>query len=615
MRAKLKQALTIWLGMCASSALFAATTESLQAYAAEPQWRALLHFPKSSTGPSYVDDPRFFLAETGRSSPLSELTETLAAFSAEPSLRCRYPAREQWLVEKKLLAPAAQHCDEYRQWRDKLNVDAVVLVLASSYLNSPSSMYGHTFLRLDPAGERGDSDFLSYALNFGANIPPGENDLLYAYRGLFGGYPGLFSMQPYYQKIQEYTRLENRDMWEYRLTLADEEIDRLLSHVWELRNVNFDYFFFDENCSYRLLELLEVARPGLDLTSPFEYAAMPVDTVREVVDAGLVGQIDYRPSKRLELDTLTAALSAEERVWVRQLADGDREDLADTGLDADAKRATYLAAYRYLRYRLNTAPRTTEMAARSLRLLRGARKPGGFSAPVVSTPPRPERGHRTSMFGLGVGYREFSEQGPAGNEALEYVDLDWRISYHDALDAMAGYPEGASLVMGNLALRWQDQEGVRLQRFDLVDIRSLSPRGEFFSPISWQVQLGLERLDDAPNQPLVAQINASGGGTWSVMRGVAYLMPALRFEYNADFREDWRLAPGINIGQLWQGTKYSAELAGQWQDFSGAGERKVLKVSGNYAWSADSSLRLSIDYRDQPWGHSHGVALSWRQHF
>ena len=184
----------------------------------------------------------------------------------------------------------------------------------------------------------------------GANIPPGENDLLYAYRGLFGGYPGLFSMQPYYQKIQEYTRLENRDMWEYRLTLADEEIERLLSHVWELRNVNFDYFFFDENCSYRLLELLEVARPGLDLTSPFEYAAMPVDTVREVVDAGLVGQIDYRPSKRLELDTLTAALSAEQRVWVRQLADGDREDLADTGLDADAQRATYLAAYRYLHF-------------------------------------------------------------------------------------------------------------------------------------------------------------------------------------------------------------------------------------------------------------------------
>ena len=42
MRAKLKQALTILLGMYASSALFAATTESLQAYAAEPQWRALL---------------------------------------------------------------------------------------------------------------------------------------------------------------------------------------------------------------------------------------------------------------------------------------------------------------------------------------------------------------------------------------------------------------------------------------------------------------------------------------------------------------------------------------------------------------------------------------------
>ena len=614
MRAMVKHALLGLFALCASVGAQAAES-SLEEYAEQPQWRALLHFPKSDDGSSYVDDSRFFLAELGRYSPLMELQATLTAFQHTPSLRCRYPAREQWLINQQLLAPTTYNCSEYRRWRDKLNVDSVVLVLASSYLNSPSSMYGHTFLRLDPAGDRGQSDFLSYALNFGANIPPDENGLLYAYRGLFGGYPGLFSMQPYYQKIQEYTRLENRDMWEYRLALSDTEIDRLLSHVWELRNINFDYFFFDENCSYRLLELLEVARPGMDLTSPFEYAAMPVDTVREVVDAGLVEGVTYRPSKRLELDTLLDRLNSSQRVWVRELADGQRQNLNDTDITADGQREVYLAAYRYLRYRLNTEPRTPETAARSLRLLRGARKPGGFDLPVVSRPAQPERGHRTSMFSLGLGYRELGTSGGEANDALEYADLNWRISYHDVLDAMAGYPEGASLTMGNLKLRWQDREGLRLQRFDIVDIRSLSPRGEFFSPTSWQVQLGFERLDDAPSQPLVAQINASGGPSWPVIGGVAYVMPALRFEYNADFREDWRLAPGINVGQLWQGRRLSAEVAGQWQDFSGAGERKTLSVSGNYAWSTDSSVRVTVDYRDQPWGHSHGVEFSWRQHF
>ena len=35
--------------------------------------------------------------------------------------------------------------------------------------------------------------------------------------------------------------------------------------------MNFDYYYFDENCSYRLLELLEVARPGTELTDEFSH--------------------------------------------------------------------------------------------------------------------------------------------------------------------------------------------------------------------------------------------------------------------------------------------------------------------------------------------------------
>ena len=98
------------------------------------------------------------------------------------------------------------------------------------------------------------------------------------------------------------------------------QIDLLLAHTWELRNINFDYYFFDENCSFRLLELLEVALPGLDLTSQFAYAAMPVDTVRAVVESGLAEAPSYRPSKRRELEAVLAGLDGEQRKLVLQLA-------------------------------------------------------------------------------------------------------------------------------------------------------------------------------------------------------------------------------------------------------------------------------------------------------
>ena len=101
-----------------------------------------------------------------------------------------------------------------------------------------------------------------------------------------GGYPGLFALMPYREKLSEYRSLENRDLWEYQLDLTPEETGRMVEHVWELKQIQFDYFFFDENCSYRLLELLQVARPSLDLTSQFPLTAIPTDTVKAVKQSG-----------------------------------------------------------------------------------------------------------------------------------------------------------------------------------------------------------------------------------------------------------------------------------------------------------------------------------------
>jgi hypothetical protein len=579
----------------------------LEALAKSPSWQALLHYPVQG-GDSYVDDSRFFLNHRGHLDPVAELRATIAAVAEDKQTVCRFPDRYLWL-KKHTLMPHwdLSHCDDYQQWRQGLNIDRVVLVFASSFLNSPSSMYGHTFLRLDPAGERQQSAFLSYALNFGASIPANENGMLYAYRGLFGGYPGLFTMQPYYEKIQEYTRLENRDMWEYELNLNSEEIDRLLAHTWALRDINFAYYFFDENCSFRLLELLEVARPGVDLSSPFEYAAMPVDTVRQLVTAGMVDDVAFRASRYRELSALLETMSAKERALVLTLADDPGQQSSKEFVAMDPQRQAHVikAAYRYLRYRSNKQQRSPQTAKNSMALLRASKNAVALDKVAITTPSRSDAGHDTSLLGISGGMLD--------DQA--FTDLEWRISYHDALDGKAGYPKGASLTMGELTLRWQEAEDVDLASFVPVAIRSLSPRDDFFSPLSWQVSGGVERLFDAPNQPLVSQINGGAGGSWRHLGGLAYSLLSARFEYNDEARESWRLAPGLRVGQLWQGEVFAAEIAAEVFEFWGDGLRKSVGVSGHWQYLRNQALRGSVNYRDRAWGESLEVSLSWRHYF
>lgn len=64
----------------------------------------------------------------------------------------------------------------------------------------------------------------------------------------------------------------------------------------------FFLFFFDENCSFRLLEFIDVAKPDSKLVEQFPGVAVPIDTVRIVRDANLISEVHYRPSVRTDLE-------------------------------------------------------------------------------------------------------------------------------------------------------------------------------------------------------------------------------------------------------------------------------------------------------------------------
>lgn len=570
----------------------------------DPQWLALLHVNRGGTlrdrDRSYVDDPAFFLAPDGADDPAAELQASIRALFAEDAGgRCRYVARYRWLAKRlgidadDLLAS----CADYAAWRKAMVADRVVLVFPGSYLNSPSSMFGHTLLRIDPLPGEGDTVWLSQAVSFGAEVRAGDNSMLYIWRGLAGGYPGRFQVEQYFRKIQQYGRMENRDLWEYPLDLTPEETAFMVDHLWELQNINFDYYFFDENCSYRLLELLEVARPSLRLTNDWRLSEAPVNTIRATSDAGLAASPTLRPSAERELRARVDDLSAAERRLALALArdEGVMAGEQFGSLPADRQSAVLASAYARLVYRARKAVgRDPVRAQRSLALLRGLNERGSNPRVAVPSPLPPESGHRTRRVSIGGGG---SVVGESGVDPSGFAVLGFRPTYHDFLDPPAGYLPGAELEILDTELRVDD--GVlKLERLDIANVFSLSPRNEFFPNWSWRVRGAIERQLQPDARVRSTRLLEGGGGVAVGEGPVLWRAYAeARAEHSGAHEHNLDVGFGPALGVLGQHSRLAWQIDVRPLYFTGGFRRTEARAAGQWHLSGDWGLRAELRWR------------------
>lgn len=540
--------------------------------AEQEAWRALVHYkvhPLSGQDHSLADDPDFFNAPDGTTNPQSELNATLAALFDPAAKRalsqtaaCRFIARYQWLNESlrfdpKVLPPPS--CERYQQWRTGLNAASATLVFPAAYLNSPASMYGHTFLRLDPPATGAPrSPLLSYAINYAANGNEAEG-LAFAFKGLMGLYPGLFSNSPYYLRIRDYNDLENRDIWEYDLNLSPQEMERLLAHTWELGPTRFDYFFFDENCSYHLLALLDAARPGLKLTDQFTWWAIPIDTVRAVTNTpGLLKGTHYRPSNSTELRYRSDLIGPTRAALAKQLALGQIQPatIEQSEFNPAVRANMYEVAERYMAYdATQRALGEHHVQSQRMRFLAArAALPSGHAIEVPTPDIPPQAGHGTARVDLLVGQRN----GGA------VVQLNARPAYHDLLDPEDGFQRGSAIQFFRMELSKAENGSVQLEHLTPVDIVSLSPYDGLMSARSWRVRFGLTRSwarlgSSQPQQrKLAAEVNGGPGlaaelGSARRLLGYVFLDNQLWLD-PAMPQQKFAAGSGLATGVLWDAT-------------------------------------------------------------
>jgi len=593
------------------------------------KWQLLLHYRGRLFGgkKSEADGQGFFADPKGKFDPEAELAATLEAFF-EPTLdefhpRCRFAARYKWLDAEldfdrtRMPEPACPGLEKYLRVMDPASA---TLIFASAYINAPPSMYGHTFLRIDRRTAP-DVPLLSHILNYSAN-PYTSNPLFYTVLGLTGGFEGHFEGMPYYVKIREYSDLESRDLWEYELNLSPDQLDTMLRHTWELDHTHFNYYFFDENCSYHLLSLLEVADPSLHLTDAFPAWVIPTDTLQEVLQTeGLVRSREYRPSHATKMQARADRLTSEELSAVKKLV--KEEGAARFAIldDRTPKRQAVIleSAHDVFKYKKGfgepqaPTPEVMQTAQLEKELLDRRSAIELRTTPTEVEPPAPpEAGHGSARVGTSGGITS------NGDYAQE---VEWRAAFHDFLDRQPGFVGNTQLEMLALALRVVPEQAgtsdlVVLERVDALNIMSVTPWNRFAKPLSWRVDVGYRRVDDiGPHTWSNTTFELRGGPgvafeTSLFEKEVFYLFvdpqfeagpafdgrqTAIRFSSHAalglgvDFTDWWRLAAEARVGYVFTGDPLDV----LWQVRGGMnfalGRNVALRIKGGYFRRAEEA--------------------------
>ncbi|NJL60465.1 MAG: DUF4105 domain-containing protein [Desulfobacteraceae bacterium] len=454
--------------------------------------------------------PRFFI-ENGKTDPKAEMEATLRAiFSAAQSSKdhavCKFPGRYSWLKEQLDIDTSElpqSSCEEFDQMIDNIKPVSATVVFPTYFMNSPASMFGHTMINIETETR---SPLLFPSIHYAA-ITTETNGLVFALKGLFGYYKGYYSIQPYYQELQDYSDISQRDIWEYPLNLRKEEVMRLLRHLWEIRDIYSEYYFFDENCSFNLLFLIEAAVPSLHLIEKFPRWTLPIDMIRATEKEHLVEDVRYRPSKASKIQYKISLLSEEYQNIALDIIYGRTEPdtVADLAIDAEEKIKIFDLSIEYIQYQYAKKQITLEEYQKLLLKTLSARsrlgqKESDYAVPV---PISPDESHESARMSIGAGIHDGSA----------YAELGFRPVFCDMSDSDYSLKDGNQIQFFNTKLRYYEEDRkFVLENLSFVDIMSVSARDRFFKPYSWKVNTGFFRRSfDGEESSSLYRLNTGGG--------------------------------------------------------------------------------------------------------
>lgn len=581
--------------------------ESIESLSQDPHWLKLLHYRERIIGKAKSDitSTDYFLSADGHTNPKKELIATIKGLKDSEEIYCRFVSRRLWLEKKGWTFPLRE-CPEYDEWTRGNSVKSISLIFASGFLGNPASYFGHPLLKFNFKDKRSPLNLLDTAINYGAFTPPDVNGFEYAIYGIFGGYDAGFTSADFFFHRNNYSELELRDLWEYELALTKEQVDELVAHVWDLKNAKLKYYFFDDNCAYRMSELLELVVDDELMPKRTPYA-IPATLFHHLHEYGLVQNIKLLSSRQTRLIEKVRSLSQKERSQLelmisnseqlhsnefKSLTENERKRVLEVGLDYYSYRAVLdddeklkAAKRKILQERVILSTGQSKWKQIPLRPPHQAQKP------VLTQ----------------LGYFQSEKFGQFGS-------FRFRPAFYDIVSPDAARPELSSLSIFDLELNFK-RDRLWLRSFNLISVESLNVSRTGLpgdGGYAWRFKLGADQLNLACNTCTVARLEGGIGKAWIISKSfVFYIMldPRLQTQYKGS----GHISINPNISALItfsDAFRVNAAVGRRFYIDSDHSAENIYLVEGRLGSSRTWDIRLSFqEHIDRRYGL--GVGLYW----
>lgn len=510
----------------------------------DDKWLKLLHYsdPLFYSPKSDIITKDFFLADDGNTNPEAELQSTIEGLRNSPEISCRFPARRLYLEKKGYRFPSVT-CKEYDNWSRGNSIKSASLIFATGFLGNPASYFGHPLLKFNYKDERSPLDLLDTAINYGAFTPANVDALSYAVQGMFGGYEAGFTSADFFFHKNNYSELELRDLWEYELDLTPEQVQFMYAHVWELQNARIRYYFFKDNCAYRMGDLLEIVT-GKEFVSEYALAAIPSALFHQLYEYNLVKDIKQLKSRQTRMREKVLTLKSSERKYLKEVSENADYVRSDEfkALDEYSRIRILETALDYYSFRL-VGENTPENKESKRKILKERIALPPVKIGWKEIPKRPPHEAQKPILTL-PGYFYSEKFGEASS-------LRFRPVFYDLVSPDTGRPVYSSLAVMDFELNATD-ERLWLKNLNLVSIESLnlsSTNLKGDGGWAWRVNAGADQMNLACNTCSVAKLEFGAGLAFEISRYFAmYAMFDPRLQSN--FEDSGFVSIKPNIGVL-----------------------------------------------------------------
>ena len=603
---------------------------TLETLAKHPQWHHLLFY---KNGKAEVISADFYLTNPVPRAkrdfdPYAELIATIEQADNEQTL-CKYPARYLWL--NRHLPELASDLSRCPQLPDA-NQD-ISLILVSSYLKNPASSFGHVLVKTSAAAA-GDNnrledssvesasaeanssdnaritalsseDLLNSSYNFGARIPPDENGVMYAIKGLFGFYDSGFSETEFFKQDAVYAKNEQRDMWEYVLNLDAFETQLLNYHLYEAKSARFDYYFIKQNCGYRSGEILELVS-DVKTTARIGAWYAPDYVFDQLLEHGddstsLVASVRYLPSEQTQLRQKFIQIAKPIQTVINTvIRTEDTAPLDDLNLDDKALALDFLILHRTYKISQDNTPE--QQAFKNQLLAQRFMLPvsDGLARLTVPDKPSPALSNKTTQTkmilsdeGAEVGLSLFVK-----DPLNAYTDIDKRF---EAVQASVGYDF--------------DERQWTLTDFVFLDMQQIEDLTQPLSgepKLSWQLKTGArtDRFTGANHSPYAQAGIGAGAKFGTHILGYGLVNAAV---HDQDEHMDVGIELGLRAKRGYQGAELSYIVSKR----EGRASVSLATLTVRQQLSKNNDARIILTHTDNALNDSDNLnaAVAWHHYW